>query len=1193
MSPSIDIQEWVHSLSKEELQSAMTFAFPMAAASQHKNRNHEFHLLQQMIQKQIPLPIPIFNRAIPIHPASTHGVTHVQQYEDILYCNLQCRLRKPRLFQWIRMPFQTEYERTPTVPSSSFSYRRKYVLRHGYNSNHKICNRQSHVAVEEEEPMFDILTRQGIAPWGDLWNVGCTEQQRHADELLLVRTCIQYQGGMSSNSNSTILPSFLLDSNLKSSSSYAICFFHPTPSMSSKDILNILYIVSRGHFLRNRTTTTTTMEDIPYCASWFHPTQEWFSLSKYIASRFEVSIRQYYKFCQKQNREISLIHHNDNNIYPQIFHTDIPWNNTILDTAYLKATSQLLQNDYLFISSGYYRDMNIWKLLTTSSYHHHQQHDNNTLSSLHFLSFIPFIYFGSPLDTLRLHILSCLQNEVSQLSEKSLIQSLNEEDEKLIFSNKKNKSMDVKMTTKKKKKNIKKKKKTRNHKQEEEMTDIHSSSALNHQDIDDDDDDEGQVDDDDESKLVPLKNVSEPLSLEKSRNTIMVMSLLEDIIDFVVSEKEVIDSCSDVQEEGLKDETQNMGVIQCMENRSSNERLESHTSFISTEESPSPSSTEGNKIITTAFIDIQSLPIVSPEPTMTEMSTTFVQVETKDIVVDPRMEMKMDERNSVQVTTTTNGSQAHQPLTRQWLSFHDLMVHHSPPDPPSTMINTIKTTDDGAFYIIDDIALVTDMWWNRRPYPTRDKSIFADFFPDDTDHDADDLVASSTVASLASSILDDTGGDYRLSSIPPDGTASKEDLRVPATLHRETLLPVLRVRGTNIVGPLNHQRARSVSSHDALDMIKSSQPCMVPALRKRGATFMNPFNIEKARSVSSHDALDMNRSTRSFDHKRMLDTFRTSTTSTGAGNNNPLGHHQLLMKEVIIDAGNVHLNFCAQSEAAINVLEESSHLNVIPKPSAQDEGYQIAAYRDENSTISSAPSESPGEVITIRDERNSYRDLCLKLAAENAKMRNLLALINQSYPNANSGEGTVLPFVNLSHHEHIRPYRFDGAMSDVCGLMSEDGTIIHESSTANSMDYITCSGTHVTLQPSSHQGPMRHVHLNGLESRLTTEINIFLDNIATQLKSLAPRRAIASTRLKRLVTLLWPRAQVKIYGSHLSNLSLPSSDMDFVICLPAIHVNANVDAAGVLEGQHSTNEPHQKVLARKLRHESWIGKTIF
>ena len=87
-----------------------------------------------MIQKQIPLPIPIFNLAIPIHPASNHGVSHVQQYEDILYCNLQCRLRKQRLVQWVRMPLQTEYERTPTVPSSFFSYRINYVQRHGYTT---------------------------------------------------------------------------------------------------------------------------------------------------------------------------------------------------------------------------------------------------------------------------------------------------------------------------------------------------------------------------------------------------------------------------------------------------------------------------------------------------------------------------------------------------------------------------------------------------------------------------------------------------------------------------------------------------------------------------------------------------------------------------------------------------------------------------------------------------------------------------------------------------------------------------------------------------------------------------------------------------------------------------------------------------------------------------------------------------
>lgn len=71
---------------------------------------------------------------------------------------------------------------------------------------------------------------------------------------------------------------------------------------------------------------------------------------------------------------------------------------------------------------------------------------------------------------------------------------------------------------------------------------------------------------------------------------------------------------------------------------------------------------------------------------------------------------------------------------------------------------------------------------------------------------------------------------------------------------------------------------------------------------------------------------------------------------------------------------------------------------------------------------------------------------------------------------------------------------------------------------------------------------------------------------------------------------LWPRAQIKLYGSHVTNLCLPSSDMDFVICLPAVHKNAPATAPGDLEGRNAINETNQKVLARKLKTESWLGK---
>jgi hypothetical protein len=47
--------------------------------------------------------------------------------------------------------------------------------------------------------------------------------------------------------------------------------------------------------------------------------------------------------------------------------------------------------------------------------------------------------------------------------------------------------------------------------------------------------------------------------------------------------------------------------------------------------------------------------------------------------------------------------------------------------------------------------------------------------------------------------------------------------------------------------------------------------------------------------------------------------------------------------------------------------------------------------------------------------------------------------------------------------------------------------------------------------------------------------------------------------------------------------------MDFVISLPAVHKNAPAMAPGDLEGRNAIIETNQKVLARKLKSESWLG----
>lgn len=44
----------------------------------------------------------------------------------------------------------------------------------------------------------------------------------------------------------------------------------------------------------------------------------------------------------------------------------------------------------------------------------------------------------------------------------------------------------------------------------------------------------------------------------------------------------------------------------------------------------------------------------------------------------------------------------------------------------------------------------------------------------------------------------------------------------------------------------------------------------------------------------------------------------------------------------------------------------------------------------------------------------------------------------------------------------------------------------------------------------------------------------------------------AVKRVTRSLQVLWPRSRTNIYGSYATGLSLPSSDVDLVVCLPPV-----------------------------------------
>ena len=52
---------------------------------------------------------------------------------------------------------------------------------------------------------------------------------------------------------------------------------------------------------------------------------------------------------------------------------------------------------------------------------------------------------------------------------------------------------------------------------------------------------------------------------------------------------------------------------------------------------------------------------------------------------------------------------------------------------------------------------------------------------------------------------------------------------------------------------------------------------------------------------------------------------------------------------------------------------------------------------------------------------------------------------------------------------------------------------------------------------------------------------------------------------------------MKAFGSFVSGLSLPGSDLDMVICLPNVHMEAAPEAPGGLEGRNAIKESWQQV----------------
>ncbi|GER26360.1 nucleotidyltransferase [Striga asiatica] len=108
--------------------------------------------------------------------------------------------------------------------------------------------------------------------------------------------------------------------------------------------------------------------------------------------------------------------------------------------------------------------------------------------------------------------------------------------------------------------------------------------------------------------------------------------------------------------------------------------------------------------------------------------------------------------------------------------------------------------------------------------------------------------------------------------------------------------------------------------------------------------------------------------------------------------------------------------------------------------------------------------------------------------------------------------------------------------------------------------------------PDTQNCSTRKASLSLIHDVLHDEIDLFCKQVAAENLIRKPYINWAVKRVARSLQVLWPRARTNIYGSNATGLSLPSSDVDLVVCLPPVRNLEPIKEAGILEGRNGIKE---------------------
>lgn len=1185
------ILKWLSSLSDDDLIQHMTFSF-------QKDKNgisHEYELLVEMLRLQSPPPTPIHPRALGFKLATGGFVNDGRNEIQRVHKN---RFRRPRLFQLIEKQQTDDLETIHGISSLppeilALVKRQDNVVKDG-------------AKLTTEWKNFEVIARKFETPWGQVLSLGPTNIMRTADEQIMMCTCIE--------SGCRYLRCAENDGNV-------YCTFRKGKQWNNFEasyggILRLLHIVSRGRAFRE---PPRKMQGGSLFASWFPPTTEWFSLPMFLASRFEVTLWDSFEKISSDSYIYKKMNERKTIIQEALTHFSYFQTTKLIWVAVIRSVKAILSTE---IDAGKLRDLMIHHLLNGVVHKTDRICCTLDFSELHL---IPVILVSSEFNDFRIKVAQECEFEISRIMEADLSKS------ELLDTSTALKCASVKKRKKKNKKRCRVKS-TRttldsiDEKKVEKYTSL-GSSVLN----------------------VPLpRNAYDE---KRNQSTVFILGVINDILDSVFHQVGIVspdDKNNDdgflLNDSGCKAKKQ----VTCENTTYVLRKRKSASNTVAQPKFPQDNISDFNQSDEMLFYN---------QLTMKRNNTTVSQ-------------------SIWNAASRPSNSSPFSTYNVRYAGFLDLFTE------PNNMVDRKST------YLESE----TDMarYDEEYLYDSNDnRSFFEDFFYSIPESQNNNF-ASSTAASLASSILDNDDSvslnessdechqvesavtidececdgeimeESLIQSLPHAFETTKKEWKEgiysdPNEKELESLkfnydpnccvtevphgflsladLGEMKRRASlqNNIDVLDKNGGQSLSSVGDTRRVSSREDTEISidddTSGKKKAPFCSAKTVDfsvlsyknaamrsrrKARSVSSHEF------TKSIKHMTPI-PVKSSNRSFSTE-----------LNRVIVDGGDFNIDYGARSESALNDHDNSSQFNVIPK-SVTNNNDNITLTRDGATTISSIPAPHEiDEIVCLKEERDSYRDMCLSMAAEISKLKNMIALerINSNYPlprDANPFGSECIPFYFGNRQGATRKYvaMSDAGFNDLPNSEDACGDGVQSSCAAPDrllqlVSHATNNGNRIqTQKPAdcydnmsldydnathSFPPPSRTIpyykcsgsnHLHGLQSRLSHEIEDFVVSNTEKLDNLERKRKLATERLNKLVTAIWPRAQVKAYGSQETGLRLPSSDLDFVLYLPEVHKKAPADAPGDLEGRNAINETSQKLLARKLKSESWIGKYLF